>query len=234
MKHKVRMLGFAALFAALSFTMNAGAEDLEALPLQLPKPSEQGTPSDIELSEYVEKPSGKPRPAFMAPKGVKNIALGKKVTSSDDSPLAGAYTLVTDGNKEATDEYLELHRKPQWIQVDLEKSVPISAILVWHSFATPQVYRDFVVLGCDNPDFKEGVTVFYNNDYDNSLVEYYKTKGETLKLDTGKDLEYFETHEGRLVDGKGKKARYLRFYSNGSTFGRLNRYTEVEVWSTEK
>ena len=85
---KVRMLSVAALFAALSFTVNTSAADLEALPLQLPKPSEQGTPSDIELSEYVEKPTGKPRPAFMAPKGVKNIALGKKVTSSDDSPLA--------------------------------------------------------------------------------------------------------------------------------------------------
>jgi len=43
---KVRMLSVAALFAALSFTVNTSAADLEALPLQLPKPSEQGTPSD--------------------------------------------------------------------------------------------------------------------------------------------------------------------------------------------
>lgn len=222
MKHKVRMLSLAAIVAAMSFVVNTNAEDLEALPLQLPKPSEQGTPSDIELSEYVEKPTGKPRPAFMAPKGVKNIALGKKVTSSDKSPLAGSYELVTDGNKEATDEYLELHRKPQWVQVDLEKSVPVTAIVVWHSFSTPQVYHDFVVLGSDDPDFKKDVTVFYNNDYDN-----------TLTLGAGKDLEYFETHEGRLINAKGKNVRYIRFYSNGSTFGRLNRYTEIEVWAKE-
>lgn len=220
MKHKVRILSLAAIVAAMSFVVNTNAEDLEALPLQLPKPSEQGTPSDIELSEYVEKPTGKPRPAFMAPKGVKNIALGKKVTSSDQSPLAGGYELVTDGNKEATDEYLELHRKPQWIQMDLEKTVPITAIAVWHSFSTPQVYHDFVILGSDDPDFKKDVTVFYNNDYDN-----------TLTLGAGKDLEYFETHEGRLIDCKGKSVRYIRLYSNGSTFGRLNRYTEVEVWA---
>ena len=92
------MLSLAAVIAALSFTVNTYAEELEALPLVLPKPSEQGTPSDIELSEYVEKPSDKPRPAFMAPKGVKNVALGKKITSSDKSPLAGTYDLVVDGD----------------------------------------------------------------------------------------------------------------------------------------
>lgn len=222
MNQKIRTLSLAVILAALSFGVQANAADLEALPLQLPKPSEQGTPTDIELSEYVEKPTGKPRPAFMAPKGVKNIALGKKVITSDKNPLAGNLDLVTDGNKEATDEYLELHRKPQWIQIDLEKSVPVYAVVVWHSFATPQVYHDFVVQGSDDPEFKDGVETLYNNDYDN-----------TLKLGEGKDKEYFETHEGRLVDTKGKKMRYIRFYSNGSTFSRLNRYTEVEVWSLE-
>ena len=177
MKHKIKMLSFAAIIAAVAFTANTNAADLEALPLELPKPSEQGTPSDIELSEYVE----------------------------------------------TTDEYLELHRKPQWIQIDLEKPSTVSAILIWHSFATPQVYRDIVVLGSDDPEFKEGVTQFYNNDYDN-----------TLGFGEGKDLEYFETHEGRLIDAKGKKVRYIRMYSNGSTFSRLNRYTEVEVWGLEE
>ncbi len=223
MKHKIKMLSFAAIIAAVAFTANTNAADLEALPLELPKPSEQGTPSDIELSEYVEKPSDKPRAPFMAPKGVKNLALEKKITTSDKSPLAGSVELVNDGFKEATDEYLELHRKPQWIQIDLEKPSTVSAILIWHSFATPQVYRDIVVLGSDDPEFKEGVTQFYNNDYDN-----------TLGFGEGKDLEYFETHEGRLIDAKGKKVRYIRMYSNGSTFSRLNRYTEVEVWGLEE
>ena len=94
--------------------------------------------------------------------------------------------------------------------------------MVWHSFATPQVYRDVVVLGSDDPEFEKDVTIFYNNDYD-----------DTLGFGAGKDLEYFETHEGRLIDCKGKKVRHIRLYSNGSTFGRLNRYTEVEVWAKE-
>jgi hypothetical protein len=47
----------------------------------------------------------------------------------------------------------------------------------------------------------------------------------------GKDREYFETSEGRLVNAKKTKARYVRLYSNGSTFSDpLNRYTEVEVY----
>lgn len=223
MKLKVNMLGFAAIVAAMSLNLNVNAADLEALPVQLPKPSEQGTPADIELSEHVEKPSKTPRAAFMAPKGVKNLALGKKVTSSDKNPLAGNYDILTDGNKECTDEYLELHRKAQWVQVDLESPVTISAILVWHSFQTPQVYRDIVIQGSNDPEFKDGVETLYNNDYDNSL-----TLGE------GKDLEYFETHEGRLVDCKNKKFQYVRFYSNGSTYSKLNRYIEIEVWGLEK
>ena len=44
------------------------------------------------------------------------------------------------------------------------------------------------------------------------------------------DREYFETHEGKLIDAKGVKARYLRFYSKGSTESALNEYTEIEVY----
>ena len=46
----------------------------------------------------------------------------------------------------------------------------------------------------------------------------------------GTDREYFETHEGRLINAKGVKARYLRFYSKGSTESALNEYTEIEVY----
>ena len=37
-------------------------------------------------------------------------------------------------------------------------------------------------------------------------------------LGIGKDREYFETNEGKLVDAKGIKARYVRLYSKGSTY----------------
>ena len=50
-----------------------------------------------------------------------------------------------------------------------------------------------------------------------------------LPLGLGSDREYVETYEGKLIDGKGIEARYLRFYSNGSTESALNEYTEVEI-----
>src|SRR5437867_792458 len=56
--------------------------DLAPLPLKLPVPTSKGTPDNLPEGPHVEKFSDKPRPPFMAPKGVKNVALGKKVTCS--------------------------------------------------------------------------------------------------------------------------------------------------------
>ena len=36
--------------------------------------------------------------------------------------------------------------------------------------------------------------------------------------------------EGKLIDAKGARARFLRFYSKGSTESALNEYTEIEVY----
>jgi hypothetical protein len=47
----------------------------------------------------------------------------------------------------------------------------------------------------------------------------------------GTNREYFETREGKLIDAKGVKARYLRLYSDGSTDSALNEYTEVEIYA---
>jgi hypothetical protein len=71
----------------------------------------------------------------------------------------------------------------------------------------------------DDADFTQNVRALYNNDYDNSAG-----------LGVGNDKEYFENYEGRLIDAKGAKGRYVRLYSNGSTYSALNRYTEVEVY----
>ena len=43
-------------------------------------------------------------------------------------------------------------------------------------------------------------------------------------------MNYIETSEGRLVDGKGAIARYVRLYSNGNSANKLNHYVEVEVY----
>jgi hypothetical protein len=39
-----------------------------------------------------------------------------------------------------------------------------------------------------------------------------------------------EVYEGKLINAKGVKARFIRFYSKGSTESALNEYTELEVY----
>jgi hypothetical protein len=198
----------------------ADAKDLAPLDIKLPLPAFMGTPTDIPLGDRIEKPSDKPRAPFLAPKGCTNVALNKKVTSSDKSPITGTLDLVTDGDKESSDTgYVELHRKVQWVQIDLEKDFDIYAILVWHAHNTPQVYHSVIVQLADDPDFTKNVRTVFNNDMDNAAG-----------LGIGTNKEYFENYEGKLISVKGEKARYVRLYGKGSTFSALNRYTEVEVY----
>ncbi len=199
------------------------AADMEALPLKLPAPAFKGTPTDPPPDTTAEKPKG-PRPAFLAPKGCVNVGAKAKVTSSDKAPITGSLDLITDGNKEATDtSTVELHRRTQWVQIDLEKEASLYAILIWHNHNTPCIYRDVIVQLSDDPDFITGVTTVFNSDNDNSSG-----------LGVGTDREYFETNEGKLVDAKGTKARYVRCYSKGSTDSALNVYTEIEIWGLAK
>ena len=212
-----------ALLAVGSLVLAAGAsaaDDQAPLEIKLPIPAFMGTPTDIPLNEHIEKPSDKPRPPFLAPKGAQVISLKKKVTLSDKSPINGGAELVTDGNKEAGDaNVLEMHRKLQWVQIDLEAPQKVDAVLVWHAHDTPQICKDVIVQVAEDPDFTKNVRTLYNNDYDN-----------TAGMGVGKDKEYFENYEGRLVDGRGEVGQYVRLYSQGSTYTALNRYTEVEVF----
>jgi hypothetical protein len=43
-------------------------------------------------------------------------------------------------------------------------------------------------------------------------------------------MNYVETAEGKLVDAKGSRARYVRLYSRGNSANDLNHYVEVEVF----
>lgn len=219
LKPVIRPSLFLVLAAGLAGAA-VSAADLEPLPLKLPIPAFMGTPTDMPLGDHIEKPSDKPRPPFLAPKGVQNLAAKKKVTSSDKSPITGTLDLVTDGDKESNDNsFVELHRRTQWVQIDLERRAKIYAVVVWHAHNTFQVYHDVIVQVSDDPDFTQNVITVYNNDYDNSSG-----------LGVGTDKEYFETYEGRLMDAKGVEGRYVRAYSRGSTYSALNRYTEIEVW----
>ena len=164
-------------------------------------------------------PTGKARPPLMVPKGVELLSLKKPVKMSDDNPIAGKAEMVTDGVKEGTDgNWVELGTGLQWVQVDLQRSSEIYAIVLWHYHAEARVYRDVVVQLADDPDFIENVRTVFNNDQDNSAG-----------LGVGKDNEYFEMAEGKLIEVKGEKARYIRCYSKGSTADEQNHYIEVEI-----
>lgn len=196
------------------------AKDLEALKIELPKPLFTGTPKALPPGTTVEKPTGKPRPALMVPKGVELISVKKPVTSSDDNPVIGKVDVVTDGSKEGTDgNWVELAPGLQWVQIDLQKPADIYAICLWHYHAEPRVYRDVVVQIADDPDFIENVRTVFNNDQDNSAG-----------LGLGKDNEYFESSEGKLIEVKAAKARYVRCYTKGSTSDQQNHYIEVEIF----
>lgn len=210
-----------ALFVAVTPAMadEPTKGDTVELKLDLPKPLFTGTPKNLPAGTTVEKPTGKARPPLMVPKGVELLSLKKPVKLSDENPVVGKPDMLTDGNKEGTDgNWVEMASGLQWVQVDLEKAAEIYAVVVWHYHAEPRVYRDVVVQVADDPDFIENVRTLFNNDQDNSAG-----------LGLGKDNEYFEMAEGKLIPVNGVKARYVRFYSKGSTNDDQNHCIEVEV-----
>jgi hypothetical protein len=195
----------------------------QELKLKLPKPMFVGTPTNIK-SANLEVITGKSRGPFYVPKGTVALSPKKTVTSSDMQPVIGELDMVTDGEKSGGDGYfIELGPGTQWVQIDLGASHPLYAILLWHYHSQARVYRDVIVQVSDDAAFKTGVTTVFNNDHDNSS-----------KQGAGKEKEYVEVAEGRLVDPKGAKGRYVRLYSNGNTTNDLNHYVEVEVYGQAK
>jgi len=193
-----------------------------ALDFQLPKPMFVGTPTEMKV-ENLEKPLGRARPPFLAPEGTVNLAKGKAVKSSDEMPIIGEISYITDGDKEAADgSYVELGPLVQHVTVDLGKTCELYAIVLWHYHKQPRVYFDVVVQLSNDPDFIKDVKTVFNNDNDNSAG-----------LGVGADKAYVETNEGKLIDllSQGSpKARYIRFYSNGNTSNDLNHYIEADVY----
>ncbi|MCX7013556.1 MAG: discoidin domain-containing protein [Candidatus Sumerlaeota bacterium] len=197
----------------------ASSEGLAPIQIELPKPMFVGTPKNIQ-SPNLEKPTGKKREPFLAPKGVVDISKDKAVTTSDQTPIIGDANLLTDGDKEATDgSYVEFAPGVQWVQIDLGAEYEIYVIVVWHFHAEARVYHDVIVKIAADPDFVTNARTLFNNDHDN-------TAGQGV----GKDKEYIESNEGKLIDAKGQKARYVRLYSNGNTSNDMNHYIEVEVF----
>ena len=131
-----------------------------------------------------------------------------------------ALAKIIDGDKSGAEKSIIYLRKgTQWVQLDLGGARQIFAIALWHAHNTAKVYHDVIVQVADDPDLTDKVRTLFNNDQDNSSG-----------LGKGRDLEYFETYEGKLIDAKGVEGRFLRFYSKGSTESALNEYTEIEVY----
>jgi hypothetical protein len=179
---------------------------LVSIKLELPKPMFIGTPQNLKVKN-LQKPLGKPRPAFLAPPGTKNIALGKTVYSSDDFPVIGEVEMITDGDKNAAEgSFVELGPFLQDVTIDLGTNYKMYAIVFWHFHKQARVYFDVVVQTAEDKDMTENVTTLFNNDIDNSASE------------------------GKLIDAKGVTGRFVKLYSKGNTNNDLNHYIEVAVY----
>jgi len=213
----VGVFALGLLTANLACSQEGGKK---ALALKLPAPTLKGTPEELPSGPNIEALSDKPRAAFMAPEGVKNVALGKTVTSSI-KPFSGELNQITDGKKEAFDyDAVEVKKGSQWVQIDLGEQFAIYAIALWHDHRYIQVMHDVIVQVSSDPEFKKDMVTLFNNDMDNSSG-----------LGVGTDREYFETHNGKVVDGKGTKGRYVRSYLKGGSLSALNCWQEIEVYA---
>ncbi len=215
------MIACALLLAGWGLLSLPVSAEMVPLELELPDPLFVGTPVPVDGKiPNLEAPRVGPRPTLMGPEGVKNVALNKSVTSSDDWPIIGELEYITDGEKDGDEGYyVELGPDQQWVQIDLETASKLYAIVVWHYHQQEQIYHDVVVQLSNDPEFKEGVVTVFNNDMDNSSG-----------LGVGSDPAYVETFEGRLIPVSGETARYVRLYSNGNTSNDMNHYVEVEVY----
>ena len=225
-KKAMLILFAAALTVGLCVpALTALAQDGEKqeLKIEIPKPQFTGTPKNLgNKLKRLDPGTGKPRKAFYVPKGTELISLNKPVTSSDLAPIIGELSFVTDGDKEAADgSFVELGLDTQWVKIDLEADYLIEAIVVWHYHSEARAYFDVIVQSADDEDFLENVQTLYNNDYDNTTTE---VPGR------GRDYEYIETNEGRLIKGNSTPGRFIRLFSRGNTTNEMNHYIEVEVY----
>lgn len=197
-------------------------EGLVPLEIEYPRPLFAGTPRPIQIANLEIVTPGR-RPHFMVPRGTVLLSRRKPVTSSDSLPVIGELAFVTDGDKTGTDgAYVELGPGRQWIQIDLGATARVAAIVVWHFHSQSRVYHDVIVQISDDKDFRKGVSTVFNNDHDNSS-----------KLGRGRDRAYIETHQGKILDARATRGRYVRLYSNGNTSDELNHYCEVEVYGRQ-
>ena len=211
------------VMSALALAAVAAFADKVALKIEFPPPHSSGTPKEIKSDNLEPDPGpGKFRPPIMVePEYAKKLTTeDTKVTTSEEA-VTGENEYVVDGDKtpDAT-SMLQLPGGVQWVQLDLGAEHDISAVCVWHDQGDERVYKDVIVQISNDAKFLEGVATIFNNDHDDSAKLGKK----------GTDKEYRERNEGRPIDAKLVKGRYVRCYSNGSTSEPVNNYIEIEVF----
>jgi hypothetical protein len=176
MKYYSLLVLAVGLFAAALY---AQAQKMVPVAIEVPKPGYDGTPVNFRGIPNLEKEAIKARGPFLAPSGVKNVAEGKKVTSTEMKPLTGDLSMVTDGDATQVDgNFVELGPGMQWVQIDLESPQEIYGVLIWHYYQ-PRVYFCTIVQTADDAGFAKNVQTWFNNDNDNKL-----------KLGAGKNQNY--------------------------------------------
>lgn len=206
-------------------TSNNKAEMIP-LPIELPEAVPGGTPVNLPNLPNMEEDTGEPRDILYVPKGTTNVALNKTVTCSDPDHI-GELSTIVDGNMRGDEgEWVDLSFDPQNITIDLGDQYEIYAVMIWHYNKEKRIYFDVAVQIADDPEFKTNNTVIFNNDTDN-----------TLGLGNGKDKLYIENgkvmadySEGKLIDAKGIRGRFVRCHSNGNNSNEMSHYVEVAVF----
>jgi hypothetical protein len=217
---RIRLWLSVVLIAAMLPLRAAEKTGRTTLKIKLPRPMFTGTPRNIRTANLEPPRKEQKRAPFPVPAGTVLLSGDKEVSGSDEEPVIGDLEQLTDGDKEGVEgSYVELGPGKQYVQIDLEQEAKLYAIVIWHYHSQARVYHDVVVQTAADPDFVLNVKTVFNNDHDNSSG-----------LGVGKDYEYIETYEGRLIPVQGVKARYVRLYSNGNTSDDMNHYTEVEVY----
>ena len=103
MKNDLLKVAIAVALAVTGSALSVRAADTEALKLELPAHTTKGTPEDLPAGPHIEPVSDKPPAPLQVPKGVANVAAGKKVTGSV-APFLGELTQIVDGKKEPIDD----------------------------------------------------------------------------------------------------------------------------------
>ena len=150
----------------------------------------------------------------MVPPGLSNVALGKTVTSSDTNTIgpknwSKSPTATRKPTNTASSSCAKARNGCKLIWAARRKFTPSSS---GTRHDEPKVYHAVVAQVADNADFTQNVRTLFNNDHQN--LDH---------LGAGTEREYFETNEGKLIEGKGTVARYVRLYSDGSTSQPLER-----------